>query len=186
MIESIPWVATAATVIAALMTASNLGPRITGAGFGVFLIGSLAWLADGVINGQSALIWTNAILTVLNIFGIWRWLGREAGVEKGARTAAEGSRRMPGDDLVPVSLFTRAKVTINGEGAGSCVDAMADSKTGRLCYVVVTDGGMAGVGETLRRLDWPDARIEGDEIRASIDGGAKALETIEREQWPAR
>ena len=31
------------------------------------------------------------ILTVLNIFGIWRWLGRQSRVEEGARTAAQAS-----------------------------------------------------------------------------------------------
>ena len=36
------WVAPIATTIAALMTASNLGSRITGYGFIVFTIGSLA------------------------------------------------------------------------------------------------------------------------------------------------
>ncbi len=37
------WLAPIATTIAALMTASNLGTRITGWGFVVFTVGSLAW-----------------------------------------------------------------------------------------------------------------------------------------------
>ena len=41
------WVAPVATTIAALMTASNLGSRITGYGFIVFTIGSIAWLYAG-------------------------------------------------------------------------------------------------------------------------------------------
>ena len=47
------WVATVATIIAALMTASNLGPRITGYGFIVFTVGSIAWLALGIVTGQA-------------------------------------------------------------------------------------------------------------------------------------
>ena len=84
MAESISWVATVATVIAASITAANLGARITGYGFCVFLIGSLAWVVTGVMSGQAALTWTNILLTVLNVFGIWRWLGRQAKVEDGA------------------------------------------------------------------------------------------------------
>ncbi|QNN68682.1 hypothetical protein H9L13_08315 [Sphingomonas lutea] len=85
MADIISWVATAATIIAASMTASNLGARITGYGFIVFLVGSIAWLTTGVMTNQPALMWTNVVLTALNIFGIWRWLGREARVEEGAR-----------------------------------------------------------------------------------------------------
>ena len=36
MAEIISWVATIATIVAALMTAANLGSRITGYGFAVF------------------------------------------------------------------------------------------------------------------------------------------------------
>ena len=50
------WVATIATIIAACMTASNLGSRITGYGFIVFTIGSIAWLALGLLTGQPALV----------------------------------------------------------------------------------------------------------------------------------
>ena len=48
MADNISWIATIATVVAASMTASNLGSRITGYGFAVFLIGSLSWLAVGL------------------------------------------------------------------------------------------------------------------------------------------
>src|SRR5690349_829673 len=71
MADNISWIATIATIIAASMTAANLGSRITGYGFCVFLAGSLSWLAVGLLTGQSALAWTNVILTVLNIFGAW-------------------------------------------------------------------------------------------------------------------
>ena len=91
MAESISWVATIATIIAAFLTAANLGSRITGYGFCVFLIGSICWLTVGLMTGQPALLWTNIVLTILNVFGIWRWLGRQAKVEEGARSAAEVS-----------------------------------------------------------------------------------------------
>ena len=155
MADIISWIATIATIIAASMTASNLGSRITGYGFCVFLVGSLCVARDRHRSrDQPALMWTNVVLTVLNIFGIWRWLGRQAKVEEGARAAAEASEHMPGETLFPVSLLTRAPVRSGGSEIGHCVDAMAGCSSGRLSYIVVSQGGVAGVGETLRRLPW--------------------------------
>jgi len=184
MADSISWVATIATIIAASMTAANLGSRITGYGFCVFLVGSLAWLAAGVMTGQPALTWTNVVLTVLNIFGVWRWLGRQAKVEEGARAATDASEDMPGETLFPVSLLTRAAVRVRGRQVGECIDAMAGCSSGQFRYVVVSQGGVAGVGETLRRVPWSSARVEGEELIATID--PTQLEELPRDQWPAR
>lgn len=184
MADSISWVATIATIIAASMTAANLGARITGYGFCVFLVGSLAWLATGLITGQPALTWTNVVLTALNIFGIWRWLGRQAKVEEGARAAVKASEDMPGETLFPVSLLARAPVRVGGLQVGQCIDAMAGCSSGRLHYVVVSQGGVAGVGETLRRLPWSAATIEDEQLVAEID--PNRLEELPRDRWPAR
>ena len=184
MADTISWVATIATIIAASMTAANLGSRITGYGFCVFLIGSLAWLATGLMTQQPALIWTNVVLTGLNIFGIWRWLGRQAKVEEGARVAAERSEQMPGETLFPVSLLSHAPVQSRGAEIGRCIDAMAGCSTGRLSYVVVSQGGVAGVGETLRRLPWTAARMDGEQLITDVD--LNHLEELQRDRWPAR
>ena len=187
MADLISWIATVATVIAAFMTASNLGARITGYGFAVFLLGSLAWLATGLLTDQPALTWTNVVLTALNIFGVWRWLGREAKVEEGAQAASEASEETPGETLFPVSLLTRGPVECGGEALGSCVDAMAGSDSGRLAYIAVSQGGVAGIGETLRRLPWSNARIEGERVVVELSRREfEGLETLERDRWPAR
>jgi hypothetical protein len=188
MTDLISWLATAATITAALMTASNLGSRITGYGFGVFTIGSILWLAVGLASGQQALVWTNIVLTGLNLFGIWRWLGRQAKIEEGANSAAEASEQFPGENLFPVSLLSSAQIEdAHGKMLGTCVDAMAGCSSGRLQYVVASEGGVAGVGETLRRMDWAQASIQGDRLRFELDKRAFAgLECIDRDQWPAR
>jgi hypothetical protein len=187
MADFISWTATVATVIAAFMTASNLGARVTGYGFAVFLVGSLAWLATGVLTGQSALTWTNAVLTALNIFGVWRWLGREAKVEEGAQAASEASEDTPGETLFPVSLLTRGSVECGGEVLGSCVDAMGGSDSGRLAYIAVSQGGVAGIGETLRRLPWSRARVESERVLVELSREEfDRLETLERDRWPSR
>ncbi|WP_185829239.1 PRC-barrel domain-containing protein [Sphingomonas ginkgonis] len=170
------------------MTASNLGSRVTGWGFGVFTIGSIAWIALGLATGQPNLVWQNAILTALNLFGIWRWLGRQAGLEKGAGKAAEESSAAPGEDLFPVSLLGKGRlVTLDGDEVGSCVDAMAQCQSGRLAYLVASEGGVAGVGETLRRVDWKRAAVDGDRIRLRLDRATFAsLPTLEKDRWPGR
>jgi hypothetical protein len=132
-------------------------------------------------------VWTNAVLTMLNIFGIWRWLGRQAAVEEGGKAAAEASAATPGESLFPVTLLARARVFAGGEEVGTCVDAMAGERSGRLAYVVVSEGGVAGVGERLRRLDWGDARVDRDRLTTDLDANRfRALPELAKDQWPGR
>ncbi len=189
MIQSIAtWVAPIATTIAALMTASNLGSRVTGYGFIVFTVGSLAWLALGLSTGQANLLWQNVALTALNLFGIWRWLGRQAAIEKGGAAAQDRSAELPGETLFPASLLTNAKlVGAGGAELGVSVEAMLGCRTGRPSYLVIAQGGVGGVGETLRRVEWRDARVDGDQLVTTHDGAdfARCVE-LTKDQWPGR
>jgi hypothetical protein len=87
------WVAPIATTIAALMVAINAGSRITGFGFIVFSIGSIAWAMVGYATDQMNLVWQNVVLLVINIIGVWQWLGLRARYEKGAQAATDRSLR---------------------------------------------------------------------------------------------
>jgi hypothetical protein len=166
------------------MTAANLGSRITGYGFCVFLVGSISWFATGLLTHQPALVWTNAVLTVLNAFGIWRWLGRQAKIEEGGAAASQASERTPGESLFPVSLLMKSAIEDRGGNArGSCVDAMAGCSTGKLSYVVMSEGGIGGVGEILRRLSWDNAHFDGDRLVADRFDD---LPEIPKDEWPAR
>ena len=187
MTDFISWLATAATIGGALLTASNLGARVTGIGFIVFLAGSLSWIGVSLLTGQQALLWTNIVLTFLNLFGIWRWLGRQAAVEEGGKAAAEASEAAASETLFPVSLLTRAKVLAPDREVGACVDAMAGERSGRLAYVVVAEGGLGGVGERFRRLPWSDARVEHDHVAIAMSQTEFCrLPEVSRDQWPAR
>ena len=181
------YVAPVATTIAALIVASNLGARITGFGFIIFTIGSIAWALLGVATGQPNLLWQNVILTALNLFGIWRWLGRQARIEEGAATAADESRHEPGESLFPVSLLAKAQVVSrDGEEIGHCVDGMAGCSSGRVDYVVVSEGGVAGMGETLRRLPWTGCMVDGERVKAPVRTAQfRRLEAVEPDHWPA-
>lgn len=181
-------VAPVATTIAALVVASNLGARITGYGFIVFTVGSISWTALGYVTDQPNLLWQNVILTGLNLFGVWRWLGRQSRIEDGAMAAAEASQDQPGESLFPVSLMMKASIeTADGKEIGTCVDAMAGCQSGRIRYVVVSEGGMAGVGETLRRLPWQDACVHSDRLVTRIAAADFcALQSISKDDWPSR
>jgi DNA-binding transcriptional LysR family regulator len=86
-IEIAAWVAPAATMIAALMTAANLGARLTGWGFVVFTLGSICWSWVGYSSGQSNLLASNSFLTLINL------------VESGGGWAASALMRMAVDRL---------------------------------------------------------------------------------------
>ena len=187
MADTISWVATIATVIAALMTASNLGSRVTGLGFAIFTAGALCWVRVGILSHEPALVWTNVVLTALDLFGVWRWLGRQAGMEEGARTASEASQRTPGEALFPVSLLSRAPVNCGAAELGHCIEAMAGCRSGRLDYLIVSEGGVAGVGERLRRLPWADAHVEDNEVAVQLTPEQfGCLEELQRDEWPGR
>jgi hypothetical protein len=64
---------------------------------------------------------------------------------------------------------------------------MAGCRSGRLHYVVVSKGGVAGVGETLRRLPWSSASVDGEKLKVRLaSGGFEHLEELPRDQWPGR
>ncbi|MCK1520285.1 hypothetical protein IVA93_11455 [Bradyrhizobium sp. 155] len=75
--------AAAITIIAATMVAANLNARITVWGFAIFTVASIAWIADGVLEGKTSLGVQNVVLLLINVLGVWRWLPR-AGKEAGA------------------------------------------------------------------------------------------------------
>jgi hypothetical protein len=83
------------------MTAANIGARTTGWGFVVFTLGSVCWALIGASTDQPTLLATNVFLTVVNLVGVWRWLGRQAKYQDGAKTAADDSSIRRGLRLLP-------------------------------------------------------------------------------------
>ena len=89
--------------------------------------------------------------------------------------------------MFPVSLMLKARIDDrNGAEIGTCVDAMAGCDSGRIRYVVVSEGGVAGVGETLRRLPWTDASVRSDRLVTGLDAASFCrLAPIDKDDWPA-
>ena len=64
------------TVTAAALVAANLNARVTVAGFAIFIVASIAWMFDGWLESKTSLIIQNAVLLLINVIGVWRWLPR--------------------------------------------------------------------------------------------------------------
>ena len=179
-------VAPVATMTAAVMTAANLGARVTGWGFVLFTVGSLAWCAVALASGQQHLLLTNAFLVLVNAVGVWRWLGRIALQEHGARAAECKSKEAPAPTLVAVSnLVGRKVVDRAGENVGKMIGIMAECERGTIDFAVVGVGGIAGVGERLVAIEWANLTIEGDDFQTSLERcDIDRRPTVDPRDWP--
>lgn len=182
------WIAPAATMIAAMMTAANLGARTTGWGFIVFTIGSVGWALIGATSGQAGLLATNGFLTLVNLVGIWRWLGRQAKYQDGAESAAERSEHGDGPALLPATgLSDRPVIDGNGNALGRCVEALIDRATGQVSYIVVASRNAVGMDVALRGVARSSCRFDSDDIRLTIDQMTfQQLPVLADREWPAR
>jgi hypothetical protein len=187
-LENLPsYVAPAATMVAAMMTAANLGARVTGWGFVVFTVGSICWSMIGITTGQQNLLLSNAFLTLVNLVGIWRWLGRQAKHGDGSRRAMKRSERTQGPTLMSACALISAPVNdAEGDQVATVVDAMLSRESNDLVYLVISRGGVGGLGETLHPLD-PDAvELNPDGLVTRLSGAElDRLPALEPDRWPA-
>jgi hypothetical protein len=180
------WIAPAATMIAAMMTAANLGARVTGWGFVIFTVGAVAWIVTALASGQQNLLIANSFLLVVDAIGIWRWLGQRAVYAEGAQAATDDSVESASPNLFALaSLEGRPLLAPDGAEIGVVVDAMATCAQGRIVYVVVREGGISGVGERLHALDWGALSLDEAGVRTRLDARALAARpALQADHWP--
>jgi hypothetical protein len=181
------WIAPAATMIAAMMTAANLGARVTGWGFVVFTAGSIAWSVVGLSTGQTNLLATNGFLTLVNLIGVWRWLGKQRAYEDGGKSATEASRRSAYPTLFTATGIAGMPVTAaDGEAIGKAVEALVTCGSGSVSYVVVASNGVGGIGEQLRAVDRGEIDFACDRLtlRRHRDW-YESLPPLSAGDWPA-
>ena len=180
------WIAPIATMMAAMMTAANLGARVTGWGFVVFTVGSISWSIVGYSSGQTNLIATNLFLTLVNVVGIWRWLGRQRAYEDGGKSAVGASRRAAGPTLFTATGLAGLPVVDSaGDDVGKAVEALLDSETGQINYVVIASGGVGGIQESLRAVPRAQIAFGSDRLQLTIQTPAfMALPTLTDGDWP--
>ncbi len=66
-------------VMAAILVSAHISRRVTGYAFIVFTVSSILWVCVGLIQQESPLVIQNAVLTLVNIFGVYRWLIAKSG-----------------------------------------------------------------------------------------------------------
>jgi hypothetical protein len=184
--QAAEYIAPAATMIAASMTAANLGPRVTGWGFIVFTIGSVAWSAIAIASGQQNLLLTNTFLTLVNGIGVWRWLGRIARFDDGAKSAELKSRQADTPSLVNIGAI-EGRTIVDGSATkvGNAVGLMAAADTGKIAYIVTAIGGVGGIGERLVALPWAVISLSADSISVDLTSSQiERLQTVDPADWP--
>ena len=69
---------------------------------------------------------------------------------------------------------------------GTVVDSMLACDTKQLSYVVISQGGVGGVGETLRAIGTSHIQIDDDKIVCDLTAEEiTRLPVIEPDKWPA-
>ena len=61
------------TIASAVLVAANWTPAITRLGFGVGMLASLLWMADGMLEQKASLVLQNIAFLGINAGGYFRW-----------------------------------------------------------------------------------------------------------------
>jgi len=173
-------------MIAAMMTAANLGARVTGWGFVVFTIGSLCWTAIGFSSGQTNLLASNGFLTLVNLVGIWRWLVRQRAYQDGGKSAEAKSRASAAPTLFTATGVTGMTVEDEkGSPVGHAVEALIECQSGYISYVVVSTSNAVGLDEDLRPVPRDAIRFSCERLVLTIDRQAyDAIVPLPPGEWP--
>jgi hypothetical protein len=181
------WVAPAATMIAAMMTAANLGSRVTGWGFVIFTVGAIAWCIVAITTHQSNLLWSNAFLGLVDVIGIWRWLGRKAKLDDGAKRAQQSSAARQEPTLFPVASLDGAELRgAGGTVLGRSLGGMAETESGCLSYVVAREGGVGDIGGRHVAVPWGWLECADGAFLLRGDRELARLDEIDPGCWPAK
>jgi len=68
------WFGAIGAIVAAALIAADLGRRVTGWAFVLFVAVSLAWVASGLLHQAWSLVIQNGLLLVVNAWGVWQFL----------------------------------------------------------------------------------------------------------------
>ena len=68
------WIAAIGTIFAAGLIAADLGRRVTGWGFVLFCAVAVTWIVAGLTSDAMPIAAMNAILLLINVWGVWRYL----------------------------------------------------------------------------------------------------------------
>jgi hypothetical protein len=68
------WIAAIGTMIAAGLIAADIGRKATGWGFVLFCAVAITWIVSGLTGGALPIAAMNAVLLLINVWGVWQYL----------------------------------------------------------------------------------------------------------------
>lgn len=71
---TLEWIAAIGTMAAAALIAADMGRRATGWGFVLFCAVSVTWIVAGLTSDAMPIAAMNAILLLINAYGVWQYL----------------------------------------------------------------------------------------------------------------
>ena len=74
---TLKWAASGSGMIAAAMVSLDLGRKVTGYGFVLFIFSSLCWISGALLTKDAAIATQNAVLFGINLLGVYRYLIRK-------------------------------------------------------------------------------------------------------------
>jgi hypothetical protein len=77
LVDILKWAASISGMIAAFMVSLDLGRRITGWGFALFVASSICWISGAFLSDDEPLWTQNLVLFCINLFGVYRYLIRK-------------------------------------------------------------------------------------------------------------
>ena len=95
------WFGAIGAIVAAALIAADLGRRVTGWAFVLFVAVSVAWVASGLIHRTWPLVIQNGLLLAVNGWGVWQFLlspKNKAKLEKLEELEAEAEREVAAED----------------------------------------------------------------------------------------
>ena len=95
------WIAALGTMLAAAMVAADRGRKVTGAGFVLFCAVALMWVVSGLSSGALPIAAMNAILLLINAWGVWQYLlnpRKEEVIERVEKAAERIERQVEAEE----------------------------------------------------------------------------------------
>ncbi|MGN7999900.1 hypothetical protein [Sphingomonas sp. 22176] len=77
LVDILKWTASISGMIAAFMVSLDLGRRVTGWGFALFVASSICWISGALMTSDEPLWTQNLVLFCINLFGVYRYLIRK-------------------------------------------------------------------------------------------------------------
>lgn len=95
------WIAALGTMIAAALVAADLGRKVTGWGFVLFCAVAVTWVVSGLTSDALPIAAMNAILLLINAWGVWQYLlnpRKKIVLERVEKEAARIEREVAAED----------------------------------------------------------------------------------------